>query len=232
VIPVRRLLTLLSFLAATPAAAVECRLALVLAIDISSSVDPTEDTLQRQGLAAALLAPEVQAAFFATHEPVALVAFEWSGRVNQKILLDWTMIDSPSKLLGAAEAISRSERSTREFPTAIGHALSYAWKQLDRGPRCLYSTIDVSGDGENNEGFGPRHAYRAFGFGDVVVNGLAVASNGDHQDDKIIAHYQKEVLRGPAAFLEIARGFEDYETAMRRKLERELRPFLMGDLVE
>lgn len=59
--------------------AAECRLALVLAIDVSSSVDAAEDALQRNGLAAALLAPEVQAAIFAADLPVALTAFEWSG---------------------------------------------------------------------------------------------------------------------------------------------------------
>ena len=227
-----RLLTTILMLTAAPAAALDCRLALVLAIDVSSSVDPREDTLQRQGLAAALLAPEVQQAFFVAPQPVALSAFEWSGRTNQKILLDWTLIDSPSKLLGAAESIAYSQRSTDEFPTALGHAVSYGWKMLDRGPRCLFSTIDVAGDGENNEGFGPQHAYRAFGFGDIVVNGLAILSKRDHEDDKVVAHYQSDVLRGPGAFLEIAEGFEDYESAMRRKLERELRPLMMGEVSE
>ncbi|MEL6103903.1 MAG: DUF1194 domain-containing protein, partial [Pseudomonadota bacterium] len=68
----------------------DCRLALLLALDVSSSVDMVEDDLQRGGLAAALVAPEVRAAFLAGPDPVALAVFEWSGRYNQEIILDWT----------------------------------------------------------------------------------------------------------------------------------------------
>ncbi|MBO6855229.1 MAG: DUF1194 domain-containing protein, partial [Marivivens sp.] len=76
-----------------------CRLALVLALDVSSSVDAAEDRLQRNGLASALLAPEVQAAFFATPDPVALYAFEWSGRYDQSVLVSWQMIRTPGDLV-------------------------------------------------------------------------------------------------------------------------------------
>ena len=79
-------------LAVLPAHAVECRLALALAVDISSSVDAAEDRLQRSGIVAALTSPEVEAAFFAGDLPVALAVYEWSGRYNQEIIVDWTMI--------------------------------------------------------------------------------------------------------------------------------------------
>ena len=74
-------------LLASPVQAATCRLALALAMDISTSVDAIEDTLQRQGLAAALIAPEVQEAFFSSPLPVALAVYEWSGRDVQRVIL-------------------------------------------------------------------------------------------------------------------------------------------------
>lgn len=113
-------------------AAETCRLALALAMDISTSVDPTEDALQRQGLAAALRAPEVQDAFFSSAMPVALSAYEWSGRFNQAVLLDWVLIDSPATLFAAAEQIGLSRRSDYSHPTAMGHALAFGAIHMER----------------------------------------------------------------------------------------------------
>lgn len=214
--------------AATPAAA--CRLALLLALDVSSSVDEIEDQLQRGGLVSALTAPEVQAAFFAVEAPVALAAFEWSGRYNQEVVLDWTIIDSPAALLRAAETIAASKRSHNEFPTAMGYALGFGSEMLRRAPNCLRQIIDMAGDGENNEGFGPRLAYREYDFDDVTVNGLVVNAAEFASETMLIEFYRNEVLWGAGAFMEVAQGFEDYERAMRRKLERELTPPMIGAL--
>ena len=223
---VRALALFLALTLAGPAAA--CRLALLLALDASSSVDATEDQLQRGGLAAALVAPEVVAAFLASEDPVALAAFEWSGRYNQEVLFDWILIKSPADLQRAAQAVATSRRSHNEFPTAIGYALGYAAGMLQRGPACLARTIDVAGDGQNNEGFAPRVAYREFPLQDVTVNGLVVNAAEFTSESQLIRYFQLQVLRGPTAFLEVAQGFEDYERAMRRKLEREVQPALIG----
>ncbi len=214
--------------AAVPAWAVECRLALVLALDVSSSVDAAEDRLQRQGLAAALLAPEVRQAFFASDLPVALTVFEWSGRYNQEVLLDWVMIRHPSALGFAAEQIASSERSHNDFPTAMGYALAFASGLLQRGPTCLTQTIDLAGDGSNNEGFLPEAAYEEFPFDGVTVNGLVVNAAEFESETQLIDFFLRDVIRGPGAFIEIAQGFSDYEAAMRRKLEREVRPPSIG----
>ena len=217
---------------ASGAAAVECRLALALALDVSSSVDAAEDQLQRGGLVAALTAPEVVEAFFAADMPVALAVYEWSGRYNQEILLDWVLIDSPLKLIEAAEVVAASKRSHNDFPTAMGYALGFGANLLERAPRCLRKTIDMAGDGQNNEGFRPAAAYREFAFSDVTVNGLVVNAADFEGELGLISFYQGEVLHGPGAFLVIANGFEDYERAMRRKLERELMPAVIGTLPE
>ena len=213
-----------------PAGAAECRLALALALDVSSSVDVTEDQLQRGGVVAALISPDVEAAFFAADQPVALAVYEWSGRYNQEIILDWALIDSRAALVSAAETIANSTRSHNDFPTAMGYALGYGATLLQRAPPCLRKTIDMAGDGQNNEGFSPQAAYREFPFDEITVNGLVVNAADYEGEVGLIAFYQSEVLHGPGAFMVIADGFEDYERAMRIKLEREVSPIAIGAL--
>lgn len=217
-------------LAALPAQAVECRLALALAVDISSSVDAAEDRLQRSGIVAALTSPEVEAAFFAGDLPVALAVYEWSGRHNQQIISDWTMIDSRAALLAVAETVAASTRSHSDFPTAMGYALGFGAQLLARSPACLNKTLDMAGDGQNNDGFPPLNAYRDFQFDGVTVNGLVVNAADFEGEVGLIAFYKSQVLFGPGAFLVVANGFEDFERAMRRKLERELAPPSIGAL--
>lgn len=215
---------------AAPAGAAECRLALLLALDVSSSVDPAEDRLQRGGVVSALIAPEVIEAFFAVDQPVALAVYEWSGRYQQDMLLDWTLIDSRQALVGAAETVAASARKHADYPTAMGYALGHGARLFEAAPRCLDKTLDMAGDGQNNEGFGPQSAYRAFPFDDITVNGLVVNAADFEGELGLIPFYRGEVLHGPGAFLEIANGFEDYERAMRRKLVRELTPAMIGTL--
>ena len=215
---------LFSFLALAAAPVQACRLALVLALDVSSSVDAAEDLLQRNGLAAALLSPEVEAAFFASPDPVALQIFEWSGRGHQTDLLNWTLMETPDDLRLAVDALTRTMRSANGLPTAMGHALGYAALQLQRAPACLFQTIDMAGDATNNESFGPRNVYATFPFDGVVVNGLVIAGT----DPAVQDYFESQVIRGPTAFIEVAQGFEDFENAMRRKLVRELSAQVIG----
>ena len=140
------------------------------------------------------------------------------------MLLDWTVIERPEILYDVAATLAASERSTAKFPTALGYALGYGATLFQSAPRCLYNTLDVSGDGKNNEGFGPDEAYNAFPFQDIVVNGLAINAAEFEAETDLVPYYRNEVLHGPGAFLEIATGFEDFERAMSRKLERELSP--------
>lgn len=229
-VKIRRFLASLLICVASQGGAVECRLALLLAMDVSSSVDANEDALQRGGLAAALLSPSVQRAVFSSDLPVALAAYEWSGRYNQELLIDWRVIRNPADLFDVAETIARSERSHNDFPTAMGYGLGYGAGILARAPACLAYTLDVAGDGENNEGFPPQTAYTEFPFSGVTVNGLVVNFANNTSKMPLIDYYKSQVLHGPGAFLEVAQGFEDYENAMRRKLERELSAKAIGSL--
>lgn len=215
-----RALVAAGFCAVSPAAGqAECRLALLLAIDVSASVDVEEDLLQRGGLAAALLAPEVVEAFLADPaDPVVLGAYEWSGRFAQDVILWWKRIETAEDLAEVAGAIGLSKRGRDDLPTAIGDALGYGASLFHKGPDCMARTLDVAGDGVGNDGFPPWAAYRAGRLDGVVVNGLAI--QGGEQD--VAAYYREEVIRGPGSFVIEAQGFGDYERAMREKLFREL----------
>ena len=200
----------------------------MLAIDVSSSVDEDEDALQRIGLANALLDSDVQDAFLVSPVPVALMVYEWSGRYNQVKLSDWEMIEEADDLVRVSDKISRSSRSQNDRPTALGYALSYAATELEAGPDCLFKTIDMSGDGVNNDGFGPAEAYSAFPFDNVTVNGLVVKTPEFVSDIDLIDFFNDEVIRGPGAFVEIADGFDDYARAIRIKLIKELSAQAIG----
>ncbi|WP_243627608.1 DUF1194 domain-containing protein [Rhodovulum sp. BSW8] len=205
-----------------------CRLALLLALDISSSVDPGEDALQRAGLAAALKSSEVQAAILSVPDrPVALAVYEWSGRYQQRVVVPWRLLESPSAILGAAEAIAGSRRSYAAFPTAMGFGLAFGARLFDSAPDCTERTLDMSGDGINNDGFGPELAYASFPFGDITVNGLAIGG-GSPNDAEVFDFYRDRVIRGPGAFVETARDFSDFERAIRRKLMREVAARVYG----
>jgi len=210
------------------AAEAACRLALLLALDVSSSVDAREDRLQRTGLAAALRAPAVHAALLAVPEaPVALAVYEWSGRYQQQTLLGWTVLGDPATIEQAARRIERSTRAHADFPTAMGYALGHAATLFRAAPPCLMQTLDISGDGVNNEGFGPALAYANFPLDGVTVNGLAIGGSGE-DSAAVEAFYRNEVIRGPGAFLETARDFDDFARAMERKLAREAALLVIG----
>ncbi|MEQ9259300.1 MAG: DUF1194 domain-containing protein [Roseovarius sp.] len=202
-----------------------CRLALVLALDVSSSVDALEYDLQRVGLAAALSAEEVRHAILSGAPGyVALSVFEWSGFHQHKLQLDWMALRSHADIDHASGVLAQMARSHDDFPTSIGPALGYGATLLERGPRCERRVIDVSGDGVNNYRYGPREAYRHFPFSDVTVNGLVIL--GD--DPAVATYYATEVLQGTGAFLVVAQGFEEFREAMTRKLYREINDVILG----
>ena len=222
----------------SPALAQDCRLALVLALDVSTSVDAAEDQLQRSGLAHALLAPEVVQGFL-DGEPVALFIFEWSSPYYQMDLtLGSQMVDSEEDLARVAAALRTGSglegaRQNRAGTTGLGTALVYAAAALSRGPPCAAQTVDISGDGENNEGIRPGVAYRDPRFDDVTVNALIVdrlrVKAVPPEDIDLVVWFDAHVLHGPNAFWILAEDYEDYERAMKVKLLRELSLPVVGE---
>nr|WP_282449260.1 DUF1194 domain-containing protein [Roseibium sp. CAU 1639] len=195
-----------------------CSLSLVLAMDGSASVDAREHALQLNGLADALRDPDVVQAIEAVGG-IWVTSFEWSGRYQQLQQLGWRHLTDSASASEAAETLRRSPRGYTEFPTAIGYALGHAAVQLRKAPvPCARKVVDVAGDGINNDGFGPASAYKAFDFDGVTVNGLVISG----PDDPPLHYYRANVIRGPGAFVETARTYDDYAGAMKRKLLREI----------
>ncbi|QYK41273.1 MAG: DUF1194 domain-containing protein [Paracoccaceae bacterium] len=219
-----------------PGPAAACRLALVLALDVSASVDAAEYRLQSEGMARALVAPEVARLVLGPGGPVALAAMHWSGPHDQAVIADWTVIGGMADLSDlAARVAAAPRRPSFDGRTAIGAAMQAAADLLARGPRCAARTLDLAADGETNAGIDPRLVRDGPGLAGVTVNALAVGGNDlmDHGDfgsrpRPLTRHLETWVIRGPDAFVEEAADYADFERAMTRKLIRELGVVMLG----
>jgi hypothetical protein len=206
-------------------------LLLVLAADVSRSVDARKFQLQREGYAAALADPRVITAI--TSGPngrIAVSLVEWSGANSQKVVIDWTMIDGPKAAQQFGDRLLETPRSFADR-TSISGGISFALAQFPRAPfEATRRTIDVSGDGTNNSG-GDIHRARdqAVGLG-VTINGLAILSehplpwNPEHTNPPGgLAHYYREnVIGGPGAFVMEAKSFDAFGQAIINKLIAEV----------
>ncbi len=203
-----------------------CRQALALGLDVSGSVDAVEYRLQMDGLAGALMRPEVQAAFLALPQaPVRLYVFEWAGFSSQRVLMDWTEVQSPADLANVAGRLSRTPRMPSAPATAIGQAMLHGAAALARQPECWRHTLDLSGDGRSNTGPRPRDLADEPMLGPATVNALVIGP-----DPALMAYFEYEVIRGQQAFVEVALGFQDFEEAMTRKLLKELQTLAVSEL--
>lgn len=217
-----------------PLKAEACRQALVMALDVSGSVNSTEYRLQLEGLAQALTDPEIVALILADpNQPIKLSAFEWSARDHQRLIFNWQAIHTADQLAQIAALLRAHQKNRATLKTAIGSALEFAATHLKSAKDCWQATIDVSGDGKNNDGPVPRASLGGRGFGDIVVNALVIVDPSDTRENQantafksaqLEAYYHQEVIHGPGAFTEIAYGYGDYAEAMKRKLLRELAP--------
>jgi hypothetical protein len=192
--------------------------------------------LQAGGLARALMDASVRQAFL---EPagtaVALAVFEWSGPGEQRLVVDWTMVTGDDVLDRVAATLGSLPVPAQQSTTAIGAAMLAAADLFARGPDCLQRTLDISGDGQNNDAPPPGDARHAPGLAGVTINGLVIGADfpRDHalnpnRMGALARHYAARVIKGPGAFVEEADDFRDFEAAMRRKLIRELNTMVLG----
>ncbi|WP_407492204.1 DUF1194 domain-containing protein [Pseudooceanicola sp. MF1-13] len=219
----------------TGAAQAQCRQALLLALDVSGSVDSREYRLQLDGLAAALTDPAVQEALLLMPSaPVRLAVMEWSGPEFQRVILPWREVRDASTVSQIAATLRATQRVEADLSTAIGATLLRGAGEMAKQTDCWRQVIDVSGDGKTNTG--PLPQTIAPSMGDIIVNGLvigeAVPTAGEGRNPglaELSAYYRAYVLHGEEAFLETAYGFEDFEAAMIRKLLRELQVVAVSD---
>jgi Ca-activated chloride channel family protein len=198
-----------------PRSVLACGLALVLAVDVSGSVDPKEYDVQMHGLAAGLRDGIVIDALIDQQAQVSLV--QWSGSSRQVQSLPWTGMHSYADVLAFADAVASAPRVWRNYATAIGEALELSVTSFDDVPQCRRKVIDVSGDGVSNEGVPPREVHARLRAEGIIVNALAIETD----DADLTAYFFENLIVGEGAFVVTANGFEDYPAQIRRKLQRE-----------
>lgn len=201
-------------------------LELVLAVDTSTSVDEQEFALQTTGLAQAFLSPQVVSAIRAAGtRGVAVSVVQWAGKARQATVVDWQLVRDGQT---AAELAARIASTTRVIDglTDIEGAIDFSVNSIEtnrfEGAR---KVIDVSGDG-SSDAAGSEAARNAANAKAIVINGLVIHnvdySLGELANIDLHEHYANHVIGGPGAFLMTARDYDDFKTAIRAKLVREI----------
>lgn len=199
----------------------EVDLALVIAVDISYSMDPDEQALQREGFAGALRSPPVQDAIRGgLTGRIAVAYMEWAGQFDQRVIVPWTVVDNPESIMALAERIVTTPLH-RAQRTSISGAIDAAVKLLDAGGfAATRRVIDVSGDGPNNQGrfvtLARDEAVRA----GITINGLPIMLKAPgYLDIPDLDRYYKDcVIGGQGAFMVPAREREQFQQAIRTKI--------------
>jgi hypothetical protein len=224
---------LLALAVAAPAALGDERvdLLLVLAADVSRSVDATKFHLQREGYVQAMTDPRViEAIKSGPTGRIAVCFVEWSGAASQKLVIDWSLIADADSARQFSDGIVEAARSFADR-TAISAGIDFSLAQLARAPyRSTRRIIDVSGDGTNNSGRDVAAARdEAIGKG-VTINGLAILSdaplvwNPEHTNPPggLAEYYRHNVVGGPSAFVMVAQDFTSFGQSLIKKLIAEI----------
>src|SRR5215472_585792 len=200
---------------------------LVIAVDVSYSMDPDEQALQREGYILALTSKEfLQALRQGANGKIAITYFEWAGQFDQKVVMPWRLIDGPEAADAVAAEISAApyRRASR---TSISGALRFA-KPLfdDSGYKGLRRVIDVSGDGANNAGPLVQSVRDDVLAAGITINGLPIMLKrpyvGSLDIDELDIYYEDCVIGGPGAFVVPIREREKFIEATRTKLVLEI----------
>ncbi|HYF07339.1 MAG TPA: DUF1194 domain-containing protein [Acetobacteraceae bacterium] len=218
-----------ALLTARPARAAEpVDVELVLAVDVSRSVDAQEMEMQMSGYATAFRDPRLgEGIAGGPIGAIAVMLFTWSDWHIQETLVPWTRIAGAAEAERFAAAVDAAPRRTHLY-TSISGAMDYACRQFGQGFEGTRRVVDISGDGVNNSGRPVAEARADALEQGVVLNGLAVLdrsppalalSGGLPPLDE---YFRDQVIGGPGAFLMVAEGYEAFETAVRRKIIREV----------
>lgn len=211
---VLRMSAFLLFLGSLPVRA--CDLALLLAVDVSGSVDAHEYRVQMDGLATALRDPIVSEALVLSRAQLSLV--QWTGASRQAVTIPWTQMDDFEALEDFASRISADPRVWRHYSTAIGEVLSFSVDLFRPFEHCHRKLIDLSGDGLSNEGVSPTGVHARLRDANITVNALAI----EESEPELTAYFFENVIVGEGAFVVTAAGFADYPDRIRKKLLREV----------
>jgi Protein of unknown function (DUF1194) len=207
-------------LLAAQGASAQADVALVMAVDVSSSVNDERFALQRDGIAEGLLSRAVlDAVASGPQQTIELAIIEWSE--EQSVLLDWTIIRTKADLDEVLEALRTKFRPKVGWKTDIGGGIAKAVALLDRAPlTASRRVIDVSGDGQQNCGHISADQARSAAISkDITINGLPITSGDEPEVDR---WYEQHVIGGEGAFMIVANGHDRFADAMRKKLALEI----------
>jgi hypothetical protein len=217
-----------TLVSALPArAATEVDLQLVLAVDVSRSIDEVEAELQRRGYIDALTNEKViDAILSGENKRIAVTYVEWAGTHYQVTVIDWTAIDSAAAARRFTDKLAEAPRSSQSW-TAVGAALAFSGERFDNSSfESRRRVIDVSGDGRTNDGPPAELVRDKLVAQGIVINGLPVMMNrnnfGRPPDLGLDKYYEDNVIGGPGCFMIPAENFDDFGRAVRTKLIREI----------
>ncbi|OUS12615.1 hypothetical protein A9Q97_05860 [Rhodospirillales bacterium 47_12_T64] len=205
-------------------------LELVLAVDVSHSVDDYEASLQRQGYIDALRDPEViQSMSSGPMGRIAVTYIEWAGQQHQRTVIDWTVLEGASSANAFADKLAKTSISTAPS-TSISRAIDYSIYQIYNNDFLSQrAIIDISGDGPNSDG---RHVTQsrndAIALG-ITINGLPILSSRPNPNGLgapsawLGTYYSKNVIGGKNAFLIEVFEFETFSSTLKEKLKREIK---------
>lgn len=231
IITIPTLIALVLFSTIPAAKADNVDLQLILAADVSRSVDPDEFRLQREGYAAAFTNPKVlQAVQSGAYRSIAVTFVEWSGVEAQRVVADWTVIRDEETGGGFANTLLTAPRSFAGF-TSISAALDFSMRHFESsGVSSDRRVIDVSGDGTNNGGRPVNDARDEAVAAGVTINGLAIINQ--HPNPGYTAHtqppeglgeyYRSNVTGGPGSFVIVIEDFNSFAEAIVNKLVNEI----------
>jgi hypothetical protein len=196
---------------------------LILAVDVSYSMDMDELAIQREGYAQAIVSKEfLQALKTGPNGKIAVTYFEWAASTDQKIIIPWRVIDGPETADAVASEIMKTpvRRASR---TSISGAINFAVPLFDENPhRGLRRVIDISGDGPNNNGTAVTIARDAALEKGIVINGLPIMvkepSYSTMDIDNLDYYYEDCVIGGPGSFVVTIKDRDKFKEAIRTKL--------------
>jgi len=196
---------------------------LVLAVDVSYSMDMDELALQREGYAQAIISKEfLQALKTGPNGKIAVTYFEWAASSDQKVIIPWRLIDGPETADAVANEIVKTpiRRASR---TSISGAINFAMPLFDENPyRGLRRVIDISGDGPNNNGSPVTVARDAALEKGITINGLPIMvkepSYSTMDIDNLDFYYEDCVIGGPGSFVVSIKDRDRFKEAIRTKL--------------
>jgi hypothetical protein len=202
-------------------------LQLVLAVDVSRSIDEDEARLQREGYRTAMSDPAVVAAMTGgLLGAIAIAYVEWAAYTVQELVVPWTRIATEANAQAWSDRLERSPRQSRNW-TSLSGALRFSRQVLAQCPwEGTRRVIDVSGDGVNNNGPPAEEERDRLVSEGVTINGLPIVNDrpnfGVRPGQELEPYYRDSVIGGPGAFLIVAEDFSSFGAAIRRKLIQEI----------